>query len=363
MPAYYIECIQQEADNDILGAKLYDNPTTDVDYFSGVRVTRSTGIGAPNVTDLHSPVYYEIDNNRARLWDGKGHVINFPIQDSNLTSAELKDLIDNCNCSCGGGGGTFVNNETGGNAPAEPTEPANPPAEAESGSVVIEVYDDSILYWTYDGTNWTLEYTHVFLSGSGNTATFADETGGDAPGSPVAPATPPGGVQNGDVHIEIFDDGPLFWTYSGGSWSLTGSFLRDKRVFPDGESVAFQTPGTDVSISRSAGSCTVTIPANVYSLKSFHLTIDADGGDLGGDSSYQVDFVYAGTRNFNQNADLSDAVEPNVFMRVFNTGTQLSTTTATAHEITRPAAGTIRVNFLNALQSAFDKRRIVFNFE
>lgn len=305
MPTYNIECIEKEADNSVIGAKLCQDETIDVDYFSGIRVTKKIGVSGrpPVITDLHSPVYYMIDSGRARLWDGKGTEISFPIAESNLTATGLKALIDNCNCCGGGGSAHYQNDETGGNAPAEPTEPATLPSELEAGVTVVEFYDDAILYWTYDGSDWVLNYTHT-LATSG-----------------------------------------------------------EKRVAPDARSLAYQTAGDDVTISRSAGGCTITVPENVYALRSFHLTIDADNGDQGGDSSYQIDIVYQGTRTFNQNADLSDAVMPNDKMLVFNTGTTVTPTTDNAFEASRPAAGTLRINYLAALQSAFDKRLIILNFE
>ena len=139
--------------------------------------------------------------------------------------------------------------------------------------------------------------------------------------------------------------------------------LPYKRVLPDSNSIASQSKGTDVNIVRSAGSCVVNIPADVDSLRQFRMIIDANTGDQGGDSSYTVDFVFNGTRNYNQNSDLSDMLEPSVSMKVFNTATQITTTTSNAHEITVPSPGTLRVRFLTALQSAFDKRSIKFNFE
>lgn len=305
MPTYTIVCIEKEADNSIIGAKLCQDDTTDVSYFSGIRVTKKTFPGRPNeVTDLHTPVRYKIDSNRVRMWGSNEVEISLPINESNLTAAGLKILIDDCNC-CGSGGGTshYQNDETGENAPESPTEPATIPDELSEGTTVAEFYDDAILYWTYDGADWVLNYTQT-LATSG-----------------------------------------------------------EKRVLPDARSVAYQTAGDDVTISRTTGGCTITVPANVYALRSFHLTIDADNGDQGGDSAYEIDIVYLGTRTFNQNADLSDAVFPNDKMLVFNTGTTVTPTTDNAFEGSRPAAGTIRINYLAALQAPFDKRLIILNFE
>lgn len=71
-------------------------------------------------------------------------------------------------------------------------------------------------------------YTHD--DGLGNTQDIInnvlninDETGGDAPTVPVAPATPPTNANLNDTLIELYDDAILFWEYNGTTWTLSGS--------------------------------------------------------------------------------------------------------------------------------------------
>lgn len=59
-----------------------------------------------------------------------------------------------------------LNDETGDNAPDNPAAPDNPPAGAAAGDTLIEFYDDQVLYWSYDGTNWTLEFSQILATES-----------------------------------------------------------------------------------------------------------------------------------------------------------------------------------------------------
>lgn len=48
-----------------------------------------------------------------------------------------------------------------GNAPLSPTAPADPVSPLVAWLAQREVYADKVLYWSYDGTNWTLEDTFI----------------------------------------------------------------------------------------------------------------------------------------------------------------------------------------------------------
>lgn len=170
--------------------------------------------------------------------------------------------------------------------------------------------------------------------------------------------------QLGTPEVSIHDAILVIET-SDGKVVQTPFVSLEKRIKPDSNSVATQSVGDNVTISRTQGSCVVTIPENVFSLKQITIDIDAaaNPSDQGGDSAYYVDFVYQGTRDFNQLADLSDALKPTIQMEVFNDAQTVTKTNADQYEITRPSAGTLRVNFLNALQSAADKRKLKFVFE
>lgn len=138
-----------------------------------------------------------------------------------------------------------------------------------------------------------------------------------------------------------------------------GMGLNWERVFPDSKSVAYQHLGTDTTIVRAAGSSTITVAADIDRLQSFELTIDAAAGDQGMDSSYTVDFVYAGPRLFNQTLD--DAEVPTIEIYTYATATKLSNDYDN-YFITIPVAGTLRIEFPSVLPTAAAKARLKFTF-
>ena len=162
-----------------------------------------------------------------------------------------------------------------------------------------------------------------------------------------------GSALNPDYVWSVDGDGTVINTESPASGGM-------KRLVAN-NSVIRQDLGANATLVRSAGSGTVTIPDGTE-ISYLTMDVDAGNGDQGGDSSYTLNLAYAGTRTFNQLADLSDAEIPNIQLLVYNTATQVTTTTADAFEITRSAAGTLSIKFLNALQSAFDKRKILLSF-
>lgn len=77
----------------------------------------------------------------------------------------------------------FHLDETGSNFPPSNTAPANPPANLDPGDTVIEHWDDTQVYWTWDGTNWVKNWvlsespdilTSITDNGDG-TFTYLDE--------------------------------------------------------------------------------------------------------------------------------------------------------------------------------------------
>ena len=115
MKRIIIEQIQPGELNEEFGAKKADDPTTDIRYFGGIKLTENQNIvsgGVPRpaiVYFLYAPIYFNLeDGNKAQLTDTNERKYDFPIADSNLTLSQLVNLISLVNFP-GGAGGTTVN--------------------------------------------------------------------------------------------------------------------------------------------------------------------------------------------------------------------------------------------------------------
>lgn len=281
MPNYVIQCIEQEADNSIVGAKVCEETSQDVTYFSGIRITRSALVngGSPDVRNLAAPVYYWIDGNTV-TFRGSGSAndqyYTLPLDSANLTAEELKTLMDDCNC-CGAGGGPgdgndFVNGGSlgGNNLTLNRTD---------GGSVVIDLSplantDDFVVSGVLAGNTLTLTRdgggtVPIDLSALAGGATdgtpyINNETGGNAPGAPAAPSNPPGSPTANSVVIEAFDDAIRYWLWNGAAWSLvyeqTIAAPTSQSIYDAG--LGFWVKGTPgvVVTSGSAGVYDIDIP-------------------------------------------------------------------------------------------------------
>ncbi len=130
--------------------------------------------------------------------------------------------------SCTGGNirvkfGSFVNDETGGNAPVAGASPANPPTTPKDGATVAEIYNDLVRYWTYDAA--TTAWTHVTdvspctqITNCVATATAVDDTvTGAIEGQRVT-----GGVSANDTLCSV---GNTTFTISGAPTNCTIVFF------------------------------------------------------------------------------------------------------------------------------------------
>lgn len=100
-----------------------------------------------------------------------------------------------------------------------PVVPVSPPANVSAGHTLIEKYDNGLAYWTFDGTNWVLDYIvvsddiyHTQFDATGNTI--------DINTLPTAPINPPLNVEAGHTLHEKYDNGSVYWTYDGANWVL-----------------------------------------------------------------------------------------------------------------------------------------------
>lgn len=284
MPNYLIECIEKEADNAIVGAKPLRETTEDVTYFSGIRITRSAlrfG-GRPVITNLTAPVYYQIDGNVVTLRGSSSsgdQYYKLPLNSCNLTAAELKSLLDDCNCCSSGGGGGGDDDYVVSGAVVG----SNLVLTLESGDTVsINVStlvntDDYVVSGAVSGNTLTLtlesgdtvdiDVSSLVGGGGGDGTPYVnDESGSNAPGGAVAPSNPPASPASGSVVIEAWDDAIRYWNWNGSAWSL--AYEQSLSVVAASQSVydaglgfwVKGTPGVTV-VSGGTGIYNVDIPA------------------------------------------------------------------------------------------------------
>jgi len=133
---------------------------------------------------------------------------------------------------------TVLNDETTStlNPAAIPTSPLNPPAIATPGTPLIERYDNGTVFWQYDGTNWVYQF-HSF-DGTSNKHTHSDQVSDDIiyTALPATPQSPPVSPIANDTLVEHFSNGDIYWTYNGTVWvqdwvdSDCCTLLRDEGV-------------------------------------------------------------------------------------------------------------------------------------
>lgn len=97
-----------------------------------------------------------------------------------ITDISDKDFV------CAGGQlrvktGSFVNDETGGDAPVVGAAPDNPPTNPADGAIVVELFDDLRRIWSFSAASGT--YTHIedrfyYLTFSDSSNTFDAALGG-----------------------------------------------------------------------------------------------------------------------------------------------------------------------------------------
>lgn len=100
-----------------------------------------------------------------------------------------------------------------------PISPLNPPNSSSPGNVIIEKYNNAIVFWEFDGTEWLYKFHQ--LQGGGNKTTYANLAGTaiDYANLPTEPDILPVAIED-DTLIEHYDNGTIYWTYNGTSWVL-----------------------------------------------------------------------------------------------------------------------------------------------
>lgn len=154
----------------------------------------------------------------------EGNVLTLTYTDEDGNSQELTvDLVSGVAQVDGMGSGTAFADNGDGTVTLE---------DSLGNTAVIDICAaisgcDGVQNVTYNSGTRTLTITYfdsttsAIALGSGGTALFfRDETGGNAPGSPTAPETPPASPESGTKVKEFFDDANRYWTYNGSAWVL-----------------------------------------------------------------------------------------------------------------------------------------------
>lgn len=122
----------------------------------------------------------------------------------------------------------------------------------------------------------------------------------------------------------------------------------------------FQVSGKGTTFSQAtAGEATVTFPETIHSANSIEFDIDA-AIHQGANSAYQIDIVFGGSRNFLQNANLSDALTADVKLKNYVSASQLQSINEIWTEERITGAGTVglRIIIPNAFPTNSTKRRL-----
>jgi len=103
------------------------------------------------------------------------------------------------------------------NFTSPPTSPQATLSNIKSGDTLIEYYDNALAFWTYDGTNWVLDFYHSTLDRY-NTH-FLANTNINFAALPTVPQLPPANPTTGDTLHEKYLNGQVFWTFNGIGWT------------------------------------------------------------------------------------------------------------------------------------------------
>lgn len=209
-----------------------------------------------------------------------------------------------------GGDTVFVNDGTGGNDPSS-AAPQTTPAGISANDKVVEVFDDNLVFWTFDNPGWTKDATYSGGGGGGAVDSVFGRTGavvavagdyddaeitaaGSATNYTPASATVDGHLVGIDAALASSGGGATIYEASGAS---TGWWIN-------GNAGATATSG-------AAGNYTIIVPAT--GVGSIHKWFTNFGTELtaGGEAIITINF--SGTGDFNQAA--IDTIWPKVGIR------------------------------------------------
>jgi hypothetical protein len=193
---------------------------------------------------------------------------------------------------------SFVNDETGGNAPSSPTTPTSVPTVIADHATIVEVFDDLIRYWTFEcALGWTL----IVEVGRSSSAIY-DVIGGCISKVTVDaktdPDNPPANPFSGNVVVEIYDNYHITFHYDGAAWSQLFSDEKENRNIKTVVANYTIDPDCDSKILADSSSTTVTIQlptptaqeGEVYRIKGIDLTngviLDPNGTTIDGGTSF-----------------------------------------------------------------------------
>jgi PKD repeat protein len=101
-----------------------------------------------------------------------------------------------------------------------PTQPINPPTGGSPGDVLIEHYNNGTIYWEFDGTNWDFQF--YSLNSVSNLHTHTDQSANNInyASPPTTPIVSPTSPIANDTLVEHYANGDVYWTYDGVNWLL-----------------------------------------------------------------------------------------------------------------------------------------------
>lgn len=172
------------------------------------------------------------------------------------------------------------------NYDAIPTEPFDEPTSSITNDTLVEHYDNGNIYWTYDGTNWTLDWVDNDCC---TTLSVQNVTFNTVPSAPVAP---PLGATPGQILIEHYNNGEVFWEYDGSNWQFV--FVSSKAI--DTYTTHYDASGSSLD-SNNLPSAPISPPNGVNPSHTLHEKYD----------NGQVFWTYDGT-NWNLDYVISNVV-------------------------------------------------------
>lgn len=137
-------------------------------------------------------------------------------------TAPVWELLAVVNNGAGAGITTtsFVDS-TGTDSGVTPANPGTPPSSALISDTLIERFDDFTNYWTYDGSDWVLNFQD---SNSENYNTyFVDNSAYDVPATDSDPPNPSGtnpstNLGQYDTYVSKYATHVVYYTYNGSAW-------------------------------------------------------------------------------------------------------------------------------------------------
>jgi hypothetical protein len=172
-----------------------------------------------------------------------------------------------------------------------PTQPVNPHANPNTNDTYIERYSNGYAYFSYNGTDWTL---NLFQSSDDQSFSCSDQRGNEyVEGSLAGPQNPPVNPSQADVHMEAYDNALVFFNYQssgpGAGWDGNNICFVPLSAISENTPSCITLPQaalqTTVATEANTGIEVATLSdGNIISAGFFNVSLDpsntGDGGDV-----------------------------------------------------------------------------------